>query len=43
MCFEDIVESFENLEYVKPPDEGITSYTLGMFFTMGRVLESQHI
>jgi hypothetical protein len=26
LCYEDIANFFENSEYVKPPNEGITSY-----------------
>jgi hypothetical protein len=31
-----------SLKYVKPPNEGITCFTLGMFSMMG-VLQSQHM
>ncbi len=36
MCSKGIVESFGNLEYVKPPNEGIASFALRVFSTMGR-------
>jgi hypothetical protein len=32
---EGIAKSFENLEYVKPPNEGIVGFALRMFSTMG--------
>jgi len=35
MCFEGIAKSFENLEYVKPPNEAIASSAWGVFFHMG--------
>jgi hypothetical protein len=35
MCFEGIAKSFENLKYVKPPNESIIGYISGMFSTMG--------
>jgi hypothetical protein len=35
MCFQGIAKSFENLENVKPPNEGIASSTLELFSTMG--------
>jgi len=31
MCYEDIVKFFENLKYMKPPNEGIASSALGEF------------
>jgi len=35
MCSEGIAKSFENLKYVKPPNEGIVGSTLGVFSTIG--------
>jgi hypothetical protein len=32
-----IVESFEILEYVKPFNEGIVGFVMGVFSTMGRL------
>ncbi len=35
LCYEGIAKSFENLKYVKPPNEGIVGSTSGIFFTIG--------
>jgi hypothetical protein len=43
MCSEGIVECFENVEYVKPPNEGIVGSTLGVFSMMGNIAKSTHL
>jgi hypothetical protein len=43
MCSKGIVESFEILEYVKPFNEGIASFVLGVFFTMGGIAKPTHL
>jgi len=35
MCYEGIAIFKKNLEYVKPPNEGIVGFTSGVFSTMG--------
>jgi hypothetical protein len=43
MYFDGIAKSFENLEYVKPPNESIAGSTLGMFSTMGGIAKPIHL
>ncbi len=46
MCSKGIAEcfeSFENLEYVKPPNEGIVGSALGVFSMMGNIAKSTHL
>ncbi len=43
MYFEGIAKSFENLEYVKSPGEGIVGSILGMFSTMGGIAKPIHL
>jgi hypothetical protein len=42
MCSKGITEPFENLKYVKPPNEGIASFVSGMFSTMGGIAKPTH-
>ncbi len=43
MCSKGIVESFEILEYVKPFNEGIVGFVLGVFSTMGGIAKPTHL
>jgi hypothetical protein len=43
MCFEGIAKCFENLEYVKSPNEGIVDFALGVFFVMGNITKPTHL
>jgi hypothetical protein len=43
MCFEGIAKCFENLEYVKSPNEGIVDFALGVFSMMGNVTKPTHL
>jgi hypothetical protein len=41
--FEGIAYSFENPQYVKPPNEGIVGYVSRVFFTMGGIAKLAHL
>jgi hypothetical protein len=43
VCFQGIVKSFENLKYVKPPNEGIAGCVSRVFFTMGGIAKPAHL
>jgi hypothetical protein len=43
ICFEGIAKCFENLEYVKPLNEGIVSSTLGVFSMMRNIAKPTHL
>jgi hypothetical protein len=43
MYYEGIAKSFENLEYVKPPNYGTTSSALEVFSMMGVIAKSTHL
>jgi hypothetical protein len=42
VCSQSIAKPFENLEYVKTPNESIIDCALRVFFTI-EVLQTQHI
>jgi hypothetical protein len=43
LCSKGIAECFENLEYVKPPNEGIVGSTLGVFSMMRNIPKLTHL
>jgi hypothetical protein len=43
VCSNGIAKLFENLKYVRPPNEGIVGCVLIMFSMMGGVLQTPHI
>jgi hypothetical protein len=40
MCSKGITKPFENLKYVKPPNEGIASFVSRVFSTMGGITKA---
>ncbi len=42
MCSKNIAKSFENLDYVKSPNEGIVGSS-GVFSTMGGIAKPTHL
>ncbi len=43
MCFEGIAKSVENLEYVKPPNQGIASFARECFPRWGGIAKPTHL
>jgi len=42
MCYKGIIKAFENLKYVKPPNESIASFVSGVFSMMGGIAKPTH-
>jgi len=40
VCYEGIADFFENLKYVKPPNEGIANYVQRVIYNVMAVLQT---